>query len=305
MIPVAFSSALSWCFLVGFSRMDLGRNTPADVIAGHLLGHLMIGAWVLFGDYLDDVLVRPYGVLPWLIPAVFALCLIAYPAPTNGSPSFTETAIVLGWGAGWALASCWFLLPRATPVAAALDRSAAAAVLMGVAGGVGIILTYFCVVRFFDMMVPPLRCFAPDENDPRRAAIRALHAQLGYGASGAGSVTSAAAGGAGGGSGVPGTAAIAAGTGASSEGMHTASTPTSTSTITSSGGSSSKKGSRSTAGSGPMRIYWSNVSSSNLSRSWAAVGYEKGVPVLFLSFMCIGFSASFTTPILLHGMGLI
>src|SRR3546814_1109795 len=75
-IPIAFSFAVSWCFLVGFSRMDLGRNTPADVIAGHLLGHMMIGAWVLCGDYIDEMLVKPYSALPWLIPTFFALCLM-------------------------------------------------------------------------------------------------------------------------------------------------------------------------------------------------------------------------------------
>ena len=59
-----------------------------------------MGLWLVLGDSMDELLTGPYTWLPFTEPLISWLLLMAYPAPTNCSPAFAETAMVGGFATG-------------------------------------------------------------------------------------------------------------------------------------------------------------------------------------------------------------
>jgi membrane-associated phospholipid phosphatase len=90
-IAVGLSTALFWLSLIALSRLYLGSNSPAGVMAGMVLGGLFVGVWMLIGDLLDTLLTSPVSWVPYLQPLVSFLLLMAYPIPFRFTRAFVDT----------------------------------------------------------------------------------------------------------------------------------------------------------------------------------------------------------------------
>lgn len=76
------------------------RGLPFCSPAGVILGALFVLLWLGVGDRVDHYLTTGYWWLPLAEPLIAWLLLLAYPAPQNCAPAFTETAVVGGFATG-------------------------------------------------------------------------------------------------------------------------------------------------------------------------------------------------------------
>lgn len=76
------------------------RGLPFLPPAGVILGALFVLLWLGVGDRVDHYLTTGYWWLPLAEPLIAWLLLLAYPAPQNCAPAFTETAVVGGFATG-------------------------------------------------------------------------------------------------------------------------------------------------------------------------------------------------------------
>jgi len=67
---------------------------------GMLLAVMLVLVWLKIGGRVDSYITSPYSWAPLWQPLITWLLLMAYPAPTNSSPAFAETAMVGGFATG-------------------------------------------------------------------------------------------------------------------------------------------------------------------------------------------------------------
>ncbi|XP_042480907.1 lipid phosphate phosphatase delta-like [Macadamia integrifolia] len=88
---------------IGFGRIYLGMHSLIDVLAGLILGLVILGFWLLVHGYVDNFIVSGHNVASFWAILSFLL-LFAYPTPELPTPSFEyHTAfngVVLGFVTG-------------------------------------------------------------------------------------------------------------------------------------------------------------------------------------------------------------
>lgn len=115
---LGFCLALSWCLLVCSSRIYLGMHSVLDVIAGVLYSVLILIFFLPAMDLIDDFNLNCHFAPLVIISVPLGLALFSFTLDT-WSTSRGDTALILGTGAGIALASHYNqrfgLLPDPTP----------------------------------------------------------------------------------------------------------------------------------------------------------------------------------------------
>jgi hypothetical protein len=272
---------------VSFSRIYLCAHTPADVIAGHLLGMLFIVFWLFYDQQIDHSIVGARSWLPWVAPPASLLLLMAYPAPATLSPAFTETAMVVGCATGWMTGSSWLFLQFVRDPTLCLHSGPDCAWLMlaRVILGLLVVAAAFVVaLRASVALLPPMACFAPNPHHFTRLSL----------------LKKASAGG----------LALRSLSPSHTQAHSYEQTNghfhgQARNGVMDAGNGHTKKSSK---GAGGVQKVWGAKSlivlCTHTSRQWTSYGYERAVPVLFLSYSCVGFAASFAAPLLMRLAGL-
>ncbi|XP_065059430.1 uncharacterized protein LOC135686946 [Rhopilema esculentum] len=100
---ILFCFIVTWSFSVMLSRIYLGVHSPADVVAGSLLGCLALSAWLHYDDILDRATaVSGQGAM--LVPVYVIIMLFIHPRPDLETLSFTESVCMSGVAVGFVLA---------------------------------------------------------------------------------------------------------------------------------------------------------------------------------------------------------
>ncbi|CAM9850165.1 unnamed protein product [Chrysoparadoxa australica] len=294
---------LAWYWTAFSSRLYLGVHSVMDLFAGGILGLLCLGLYRLVDDSVDAAIAQPKSYIPFLQPLAGWLMLMAYPIPFIYSPSFIETAIVVGAASGWVLGSAHsmqsLLTKQATdgnlPLSECIEEQAECLWLVSLRsiGGVAVLVaTHYLCLSFFSGILcgTPLDCFRPMEHDPRKLAVlRNSHC----------------------GNWVSVHLQTFAGYGLSSDYMKVGTSSGEYLTSPANGHANGK--SVHTSGSAAAAAGTGKSSSFNLSldrdsshkdQSWA-YAYETAVPVYFLSYLCLGFNAAFGAPLVMSVTGLL
>jgi len=95
-----------WSSSVMFSRLYLGVHSPADIVAGGLLGCLLLSAFLQIDDAID-FFISIQGVYPIIcyLALVFCLCAL-FPSTDASNPCFPESVSVFGVVLGTVAGRC-------------------------------------------------------------------------------------------------------------------------------------------------------------------------------------------------------
>eukprot|EP00117_Sycon_ciliatum_P042835 scpid68939/ scgid31111/ Probable sphingosine-1-phosphate phosphatase len=103
-----FALTCIWSFTVMFDRIYLGVHSPADVVAGGLLGVCLLAGYRLtrIDLLVDSVVATSLGSAVYMLPLWILFWAVAH--PESGYPTLTrsETACMLGILQGFTLANC-------------------------------------------------------------------------------------------------------------------------------------------------------------------------------------------------------
>lgn len=109
-LPVAvalFLTLATWSFCVMFSRLYLGVHSPADVVAGGILGCLLLSFWLQV-DNLVDFYMTSINILYVILVVVILLMLIhpdSYPLTITYDDTMAMAGITAGFAFGCAFAT--------------------------------------------------------------------------------------------------------------------------------------------------------------------------------------------------------
>jgi hypothetical protein len=96
----AYACAGALCLLIGFSRIYLGVHFPTDVLAGWILGGVILCGYFLLSDRIENLLVKGGSRVQMIAVAALSFAMILYiPAKEILMPGGT----LLGFGLGYCL----------------------------------------------------------------------------------------------------------------------------------------------------------------------------------------------------------
>jgi len=96
----AFACAAVLCILIGFSRIYLGVHFPTDIIAGWILGGIVLCGYFMLGDKIETLLVKGGFRAGMIASAVLSFVMILY---LPDKELLMPGGIVFGLGIGYCL----------------------------------------------------------------------------------------------------------------------------------------------------------------------------------------------------------
>ena len=93
---VVWGAVLLWTAGVMYSRIYLGMHSPVDVVAGFVIGGVLLVFWILVDPFVEAFITdQASNVVPFQI-TMSVLLVNAYPVPLRRTPSFTYAVYFSG-----------------------------------------------------------------------------------------------------------------------------------------------------------------------------------------------------------------
>ena len=102
-LAMVFIGVSIWCLLIMFCRMYLGVHSPADILAGGLIGCCLLVMWLQVDTAVDNSL-SSVAFLSW-VTLGYAVILCFHPDPLPTSIVFVETCCMTAMAFGFVIGS--------------------------------------------------------------------------------------------------------------------------------------------------------------------------------------------------------